>query len=293
MARRAARARRAADGDEASSPAVPLTALPSSRAGSTRRGTVLAPVALGILVLVGWQLATTVGGIPPTFLPSPLAVARRLGVEIAHGSMLTSTAVTIGLAALGCALAAVIALPLGYVIARVRLVRSAVQPYLAASQAIPAVAVAPLLVLWVGYGVPPVVLLCALLVFFPIVLATVLGLRTLDQDVVDAARIDGASGWKLVRHIEVPLASPAIMTGLRNGFTLSITGAVVGELVMGGRGLGMILSVYASSADTTGIFATLVVLSVLAVAIYLALLALERALDPLRPGRARRAHRTP
>ena len=273
----------------------PLTVTGSSARASDPRRThtrlrVVAPAVLGLAILAAWHLATTTGAVPPTFLPAPSAVARRLVLELTHGGLLRATGITLGEAVLGCLLAAAVALPTGWLVARSRVVAAALQPYLAASQAIPAVAIAPLLVLWVGYGIEPVVLLCALLVFFPIVLSTVLGLRTLDTDVIEAARLDGAHAWRMIRDIELPLAAPALLTGLRNGFTLSITGAVVGELVMGGRGLGLVLGVYSSSADTTGLFATLAVLCALAVLIFSALLGLERVVDPMRPLSRRRAN---
>jgi NitT/TauT family transport system permease protein len=178
--------------------------------------------------------------------------------------------------ALGCLLGLAIALPLGYLLAHSRTATAALGPYLAASQAIPAVAFAPLLVLWFGYGALPKALLCALLVFFPILLNTVLGLSTLDRDVVDAARVDGADRWRLLVHIEGPMALPAVLTGIRNGFVLSVTGAVVGEFVMGGAGLGELLSIFRDRVDTAGMVATLLVLAALAVAINLAVRGLER-----------------
>ena len=101
-----------------------------------------------------------------------------------------------------------------------------------------AVAIAPLLALWLGYGYLPIVVLCAVMVFFPISLTTAFGVTHIDPDIRDAARLDGAHRWSLLREIEYPLALPAILTGLRNGVTLSMTGAVVGEFVLGGRGLG-------------------------------------------------------
>ncbi len=153
-------------------------------------------------------------------------------------------------------------------------------PYLAASRAIPSVALAPLLVLWVGYGLLPVVLLCSIMVFFPMVLSTVLGLRSIDRELIDAARVDGAGRGQLARWIEWPLALPATLTGVRNGFTLSITGAVVGELVMGGHGLGQRLAVQSQSSDTTGLFVTLIVLSVLAISIYLTMTLVEWLFNP-------------
>ena len=144
---------------------------------------------------------------------------------------------------------------------------------------------APLLVLWIGYGTLPVVVLCAFMVFFPITITVLLGLRSLDADVMDAARLDGAHGLSMLIHMELPMALPAIYTGLRTGFTLSVTGAVVGELIMGGEGLGTVLSTQQSRGDTTGVFATITLLCVLATSIHWALHELERrsrTVDALR-----------
>src|SRR5690625_3970057 len=242
----------------------------------TRRLVLLTPVVLGAVVLLVWEAVSRAGLVSPFFLPAPTAVAARLWAGLTTGELLGYTWVTLVEALLGSALGAAVAFPLGYLIARNRWAAAGLQPYVAASQALPAVALAPLLVIWVGYGLLPIVLLCALLVFFPILLATVLGMRTLDPEVVDAARLDGAHGWTMLRHIEVPMALPSLLTGLRNGFTLSVTGAVVGEFVMGGQGLGMVLSVQANSADTTG-------LSALAIAIYTLLRAAERVAVPEGP----------
>lgn len=220
------------------------------------------------------------GAISASLLPSPAAVATRLSAEIGSGRLWSPTGVTIGESLAGCLLATSVALPIAYLIAHVRLAQATLAPYLAASQAIPSVALAPLLVIWVGYGTTPVVLLCSIMVFFPMVLSTVLGLRSIDRELIDAARVDGAAGLKLARWIEWPLALPATLTGLRNGFTLSVTGAVVGELVMGGNGLGQRLAVQAQSSDTTGLFTTLVVLCALAVTIYLTMTLIEWLTNP-------------
>lgn len=245
----------------------------------------VAPALLGLLIIVLWQSVTASGSVPATFLPRPGDVARRFAEDLGNGLLIRHTVTTAWEAILGCLLAAAVALPVGHLVARNRIAEAALSPYLAASQALPAVAIAPLLVIWVGYGLLPVVLLCALIVFFPVVLATVLGLRTLDRDIIEAARLDGAHGWAMLRHIEEPLSRPAVLTGLRNGFTLSITGAVVGELVMGGEGLGMILASQAASVDTTGVFATLTMLCLLAATFYLLMIAIERSFNPLHPAR--------
>lgn len=256
--------------------AAPPLARTLARHRRTRRLVLLTPVLVGVVALTVWETVSRAGLVSAFFLPAPTTVAARLWTELTAGNLLGYTWITWVEALFGSLLGTAIAFPLGYLIARNRWVAAGLQPYVAASQALPAVALAPLLVIWVGYGLLPIVLLCTLLVFFPILLATILGMRTLDPEVVDAARLDGAHSWTMLVHIEVPMALPSLLTGLRNGFTLSITGAVVGEFVMGGRGLGMVLSVQSNSADTAGLFATLVVLALLAVGMYSLLRLVER-----------------
>ncbi|HEU5475880.1 MAG TPA: ABC transporter permease [Actinophytocola sp.] len=234
---------------------------------SSRRGFV-APLVFGVVLLSTWQALTGSGVVSTFFLPTPGVVAETLGRGLLQGSVLNYTWITLVESLLGSLLGAVVAIPLGYAIARNALVAAMLQPYLAALQAIPAVALAPLLALWLGYGLTPVVVLCALLVFFPIVVNTTLGLRTLDREVLDAARVDGATRWRLCRHVEAPLALPSVLAGLRTGVTWSVTGAVVGELVVGGSGLGQFLAVQRDYADSAGLFATLVVLAALAAALH-------------------------
>lgn len=228
----------------------------------------LPALALGALTLLIWQLVTQAGIVNTFLLPAPADVARSFWLSISDG-LLTSYAVQTLIESLaGFALGTVIALPLGYAIARSRLLARATQPYLAASQALPAVAIAPLLVTWLGFGMPPVIVLCALISFFPSVITTVLGLRTLDRDVVDAARVEGAGRWALLWHIEMPLALPSILAGLRTSLTLSVTGAVVGEFVLGDQGLGGLLLFARGNLDIPLEFATLLMLMLLAAALY-------------------------
>jgi NitT/TauT family transport system permease protein len=238
--------------------------------------TVAAPVLLAALLLLGWTLTTRLSSVADYLLPSPGAVGARLVSDLSSGELWPYLGLTLTEALGGCLLGAAVALPLAVAIHRLAWFRAAVQPFLGATQAIPAIALAPLLVLWVGYGLGPVILLCSLMVFFPILVSTVLGLRHVDPDVLRAARVDGADSLRLLTEIEFPLAWPAVLTGLRNGFTLSVTGAVVGEMVMGGRGLGMVLTVQRDAVDTAGMFATIAVLCVVAATIYSLIYAWER-----------------
>jgi len=163
----------------------------------------------------------------------------------------------------------VVALPLGYGLAKSRILAATFQPYLAAGQAIPAIVIAPLLLLWLGYGTLPIMLVCALVVLFPMVINTIFGIRSIDQTLTDAARVEGATGWPMLAHIEFPLALPAILAAIRTCFTLSITGALVGEFVAGGdQGLGALVLIAKNQYNTPLMFSTLIVLAALAAVYY-------------------------
>ncbi|MPV49320.1 MULTISPECIES: ABC transporter permease [unclassified Pseudactinotalea] len=241
----------------------------------TRR--LVAPLVLGAVGVLLWSLLAPVAG--PQVLPGPGAVVSRLWLELTAGGLLGHAVVTLGVSVLGCVFGVAIAFPLGYLIAHIPVVSAAIGPYLAASQAIPAVALAPLLVVWVGYGALPTALLCTLMVFFPITINTVLGFTRLDPDIIGAARVDGAGQVMLLTWIEFPLALPAILAGVRNGFVLSVTGAVVGEFVMGGQGLGQLLAVYRDRGDTAGLMAVLGALVLAAIALFGLVRLLERKLE--------------
>ena len=259
------------------------------RIRAAERSGPLPAVVLGTALLIIWQLVAGSSAVPEIFLPSPWAVVTRLWLNLTQAGLGWRAWITLREALLGCLLAAVFALPLAWALYRWRLFSRTVLPYVAASQAVPGIAVAPLMVLWIGYGALPIVVLCAFMVFFPITITVLLGLRSLDADVMDAARLDGAHGLRMLIHMELPMALPAIYTGLRTGFTLSVTGAVVGELIMGGEGLGTVLSTQQSRGDTTGVFATITLLCVLATSIHWALHELERrsrTVDALRGRRA-------
>ncbi len=235
-----------------------------------------APWLFGLTLLLAWALVVAVAAPPPYMLPAPLAVAERLGTALGSPVFWPAVRETFAEAVGGSLLGTAVALPLAVAIHRSRLLNAAITPFLGATQAIPAIAIAPLLAIWVGYGIGPIILLCALMVFFPILVSAVVGLRHVDHHVVDAARMDGAGSFALLRHIEFPLALPTVLAGLRNGFALAVTGAVVGEMVMGGSGLGQLLTIQRDAVDTAGMFATIVVLCAMASALYGLILLIER-----------------
>ncbi len=234
---------------------------------------VVAPIALGVLLMAGWAVLAGPGTV---LLPTPAQVVTSLVANLAEASFWGYLGITVLEALGGVLLGVLVAMPLAVLIHWSEWVSAAVNPFLGATQAIPAIAVAPLLVLWIGYGLLPVILLCALIVFFPILISAVVGLRQVDADVVDAGRMDGATTWQLLIQIELPMALPSILGGLRNGVSLAVTGAIVGEMVMGGNGLGSVLTVQRGNVDTAGMVATIIVLAAIASTGYAIVLGAER-----------------
>jgi NitT/TauT family transport system permease protein len=230
---------------------------------------IVPPLALGLFFLISWYVSTAFGQVNSLVLPAPGDVLTSLSNGLSSGLFLSNALVTIQESLLGFLLALIVALPLGYALAKSRFIATAVHPYLAAGQAIPAIVIAPLLVLWLGPGLLPIMIVCMLVVFFPMVITIILGVQTIDETLTDAARVEGASGWSLIASIEFPLALPAILAAIRTGLTLSITGALVGEFVSGGDlGLGALVQIAKTQYNTPFMFATLVVLGGLAALYY-------------------------
>jgi ABC transporter, permease protein len=231
-------------------------------------------VAVAVLLAVWWALAQVT---PVVLLPDPIDVVGRVWRWVGASIGWRYAWPTLAAALLGSGLALVVALPLGFIVAHSRLLGAVIEPFIAFSQTVPLVAVAPLLVLWVGYGTTPIAMLCAIIAFFPMVTTTVVGLRSLDMRIIETAWLDGADAWQRLIHLEVPVAAPAILAGVRGGVVLSMTGAIVGEFVMGGEGLGTLLTISREAADTTGVFAVLILIAVMAAALVALLSVLERA----------------
>lgn len=246
--------------------------------GHGRRDAV-AIVALGLLFLAIWQLIVIAGGYPPYILPSPIAVAGRLAWAVESGILwphLGATLVEIGL---GLAVGVSTALVLGFLLARSRLADRLLSPYLVAAQATPILALAPVIVLWFGSGLTSKVLICALICFFPMVVATSVGLRAIDPGLVEMARSLRATSRQLLLTVELPAALPQVLGGLKVAVTLAVVGAIVAEWAGGERGLGVLINLARGSLfDIPLMFATLVVIAALGVALYLSVVLVERRL---------------
>lgn len=227
------------------------------------------PLLFALLLLACWYVVTAYLHVSSLFLPAPADVFSSLADGFTSGLYLSNAWATIQESLGGFLLALLIALPLGYGLAKFRLLAITVHPYMAAGQAIPAIVIAPLLILWLGYGLLTYIVISALVVFFPLVINTILGLQTIDHEVTDAARVSGAGRWELLKTIEFPLALPSILAAVRTCLTLSIVGAVVSEFVIGSdQGLGGLLLQAKNQYNMPFMFATVGVLALLAALYY-------------------------
>ena len=226
-------------------------------------------IVLSILLLVLlWQCITWLGNFPTFILPSPSQVAIRFAQAIMDGSLLRNTLVTLLEVLLGLALGISVATVLGYLLARSLRLERFLSPYIVASQSIPIVAIAPLLVIWFGPGLSSKVLVCALIVFFPVLVNTVVGVRTVPEDLRDLMRSLQATRWQTLKNLELPAALPVFLGGLRIGATLAVIGAVVGEFVGAKSGLGFLVNVGRGVYDTALVFVAVFTLIAMALILY-------------------------
>lgn len=229
-----------------------------------------------LLGILAWELLVRLSGLPRFILPSPLDVWKRLVESLADGSLLYHTGVTLLEVLLGLLVGVTLATVLGYGIAKSRSLEKILEPYLVASQAIPIIAIAPLLVIWLGHGLISKVIICALIVFFPVLVNTVLGIRAVPPALYDMMNSLRASRRQVMFKLEVPASLPVLLGGLRIGATLSVIGAIVGELVDAKAGLGFLLKVGDFQFDTSMVFVAVIMLVALALSLYGIITLLEK-----------------
>jgi len=243
------------------------------------RITAIAYPSLVLLTLVGgWEAASRFMGVPAFLLPPPSAIAATM---YAHSDLLIKesllTSAEIGL---GFALSIVVGVPLALAIFLWPTFARSVYPLLVASQAVPKVAVAPLFLVWFGFGLLPKVLIAFLIAFFPIVINTAIGLASIEREKVYLAQSMGLGPMATFFKIRLPNALPSIFAGLKISITLAVVGAVVGEFVGGQGGLGHLLLVANGSMDTALLFGGIVALTFLGVVFFGLIALVERLVLP-------------
>jgi NitT/TauT family transport system permease protein len=223
----------------------------------------LVRVAIVVAVLVLWQIAAD-RWIDITFVSRPSDILQRLGEWSGDGTLWTNSWITIQEIVYGFLLGAAAGALTGFVLASLNFVYRVLDPFVMALYSIPKVALAPLFIVWFGIGMHMKVLLAAATVFFLVFLNTAAGVREVDRGLVDAVRLMGGTRWDVARRVVLPSSMTGVLTGLKVAIPYALIGAVIGELVASNRGLGYLINDAASQFDTAGVFATLVVLSVIA-----------------------------
>jgi NitT/TauT family transport system permease protein len=240
-------------------------------------------IAAGLLslgaFLVAWKAVTVVTGTPDYILPAPEEVAARAVRAIGSGLLWEHSAVTISEILLGLGVGVVSAVAVGTALGKSLVVERLLSPYIVAAQAVPILALAPLLDIWFGGGLLARVLICALIVFFPIAIATMVGIRAADPLLVEMLRSVGASRGQLTMRLEIPSALPVIFGGLRVGVTLAVIGAVVAEWAGASSGLGVLINIADQGLfDTPLMFVALATLAVIGITLHGLVVMAERRL---------------
>jgi NitT/TauT family transport system permease protein len=238
--------------------------MPVSRSDRLREWAVPALTLGGLLIV--WELGVRAFHIPAFLLPPPSAVAR--GVAADPAVFLRHTWVTTYESLLGFLAATAIGIPIATLMAASPAMYQAIAPLLITAQSIPKVAVAPLLLVWVGAGLDSKVAMAVLIAFFPIIVDTATGLATANPDMLLMARSLRATRWQVLREIQFPTALPLIFSGLKVAVTLAVVGSVIGEFVGAEEGLGYLILAHSARQDTAEILACVFLLAMLGIVLY-------------------------
>jgi NitT/TauT family transport system permease protein len=224
-------------------------------------------LALACAVLI-WQVAADQALAPAYVLPAPGRVLTAWTQLLLNGALVRHVGATLSEALAGFAIAFVVGAGLGYPLARSQTLARMASPFIATTQAMPMIALAPLLVMWFGLGLSSKIIICALIVFFPILVNTTVGLRSIDREMLDAVRTLGAGRWQSLWYVEIPLAMRPLLAGVRMGLTLAMTGAIVGEFVASDRGLGFLMILSRTNFDAPMVFAASLTIAAISTLLY-------------------------
>ncbi|CAM4008162.1 ABC transporter permease [Bordetella tumbae] len=239
------------------------------------------PMVLLIVLLGAWELVVRQADISALVLPAPSAVVRTLWTTLSTGYLWPHIGATLAEMLLGLALGGAAGLAMGIALAESALLDRVFKPYVIVSQVVPKLALAPLFVLWFGFGIAPTVVMTALICFFPLMENTLTSLRQVDPNRLQLFRMLGASRTKTLLRLKLPAGLPGILAGWRVALVLALVGAVVGEFIGASRGLGAVIIAAQGMMDTPLMFAALTAIAAIGLLCYQAMLMFERRL--LRP----------
>lgn len=237
--------------------------------------------ALGLALLAAWEALARQSGLSALVLPAPSAVVASLWAGLRSGYFTPHVEATLSALGLGLAGGGAAGLLMGALLAESPWAERVLRPYVVLSQVTPKLALAPLFVLWLGFGIAPTALITGLICFFPLMENTLTGLQQADPQRLRLFRMLGATRWQTLLRLKLPMALPTVLAGLRMAVVLALVGAVVGEFIGASRGLGAVIIAAQGSMDTALMFAALVLIAVIGLLLYQATLLAERLL--LRP----------
>ena len=232
-----------------------------------------------VFFVVAWKAIVVVTGLPPFVLPAPETVGESFVSAWLDGTFWPHFVTTMIEIVLGFVVGAGLALVVGYGLARSALFERLASPYLVAAQAIPILVLAPLFVVWFGSGLLSKVVICALIVFFPVAIATMVGIRSVDPRLIELGRSLRATSRQILTTLEIPAALPNIFGGIRVGVTLAVVGAIVGEWAGASKGLAVLINLARGSLfDIPLMFATLLTIALVGIVLYLIVVVVEHRL---------------
>jgi NitT/TauT family transport system permease protein len=256
----------------------PATTLPQRRQHHWRKFSLrrMMPLLTLLLLILFWQTIYALNIYPAFIIPAPTDVVDKFVEVLADGTLALHTWTTLQQVFPGLALGLISGISLGYIVAKSRLLEDALSPIIVAFQATPIVAYAPLLVIWFGGGATSKIITSALIVFFPMLMNTIVGIRNVPLPLREVMRLLNASGWQTFIKLEVPAAMPVLISGLKVSSTLAVIGAVVGEFVSASAGLGFLVTVARQQYDTPLVIVSVFTLTLMALSLYNLVGLLER-----------------
>jgi ABC-type nitrate/sulfonate/bicarbonate transport system permease component len=255
-------------------------ATPAGDVGRLRRGlaNIVAPAALLILLFAAWEVAVVEAGVPAFILPRPSAILVEVFTdwELYQGNLIF----TLKNVLIGFAVAFVVAMVLGFIVAHSKIANRALYPILVASQTVPVIAIAPIFIIWFGYGIMPKIVTTALICFFPLTVNTIAGYLSVDPDQRTLFKAYNAGPWNTFRKLTFPAALPYIMSGLKITVTLSVIGGVIGEWIGSEQGLGYLIIQSSAQIMTVRVFAAVALLAAMGIVLFIIASIIERLAMP-------------
>lgn len=235
------------------------------------------PIIFFVLIVSAWEVYVTVREIPAIIMPKPSTILARL-LEDPHYFFIENGSLTFSEAIIGFTVGSLAALLVAILLARSPALERSIFPLAVVVKATPLIVIAPLLIIWFGYTIYPKVIMAALLCFFPVLVNTILGLRSVNPTALEFFNSVAASEWEILTRLRVPSSMPYVLSGFKTAVSLAVIGAVIAEWAGAGEGLGRVIYIQAAHLDQASVFAGIVVLALMGIVLTGIVSWLERVL---------------